>query len=140
MTKTAKTVIFLISMRIQANWIKGQLLLALCLLFFACTGRKDEAPVTPPVTSPLSRNYIGYGVITVSFTHVAAEPSENSPSIGYLRRGTMVHVLRRQPARENGFSSWVFVEGSFRGWLKEDVMIIYSNESQARTASESMTR
>jgi len=111
--------------------------MALC----ACGAKKEEIPVIPPVTSPLSRDYIGYGVITDSFTHITAEPSQDSRDIGYLRRGSLVKIIKRQTIRtDGGFASWVFIEGNQQGWLKEDVMEIYESEDQAKTASESMSK
>jgi hypothetical protein len=102
---------------------------------------RDESPVIPPVTSPLTRDYIGFGIITASFTHITADPSENSQSLGYLRRGTLVKIIRRQVQNTpDGFSSWVLIDGEQQGWLKEEVMDIYNNENQARTASESLIR
>jgi len=117
----------------------------LILLFMAilcsCVQKKDENPVIPPVTSPLSREYIGFGVVTASFTHVLADPAQDSPSLGYLRRGSLVRILRRQ-AVKNGdvFTSWVLTEENQQGWLKEEVLNIYETESQAKTASESMLK
>jgi hypothetical protein len=108
---------------------------------FACSGRKDETPVIPPVTSPLSRDYIGYGVITASFTHITSEPSQDSSSLGYLRRGSLVKIIKRQNVRAGSvFESWVQVDDVQNGWLKEEVMDIYNTESQAKTASESILR
>ncbi|MDR0322863.1 MAG: hypothetical protein LBI12_00280 [Treponema sp.] len=129
-------------MRITAKHILGQLLIILCIsVLCACRIRKEEGPVLPPVTSPLSRNYIGFGVITESFTHITADPAEGSPSIGYLRRGSLVKIVRRQTIKNNsGFVSWVLIDDSHPGWLKEEVMDIYDMESQARTASEAMLK
>ncbi|MCL2210674.1 MAG: hypothetical protein FWB95_01995 [Treponema sp.] len=139
-------------MRILGKYRLGQLskfislfLLALCLLFLSgCSGKKEELPVVPPVTSPLTKDYIGFGVIKNSFTHMSADPIEDSASLGYLRRGSLVKVVRRQIVKtEAGFVSWVLTDGgtaSVQGWLKEEVMDIYSNESQAKTASESLSK
>jgi len=129
-------------MRITVKNSLGQLFLffiiaAMC----SCLAKKEEIPVIPPETSPLSQDYIGYGVITNSFTHITADPSEESPSMGYLRRGSLVRIIRRQSIKTaSGFVSWVLIEDEQYGWLKEEVMDIYSSESQAKTASESMTR
>ena len=112
-------------------------LLALC----ACGVNREETPVNPPITSPLSRDYIGYGVITSSFTHITAEPEQDSPYLGYLRRGSLVKIIKRQTIRTLGsFTSWVLTEGNPPGWLREEVMDIYDSESQAKTASESMSK
>ena len=110
-------------------------------LLFSCGTKKEEIQVIPPVTSPLSGEYIGFGVITESFTHVTADPSQDSASIGYLRRGSRVRIIRRQIIKtQGGFISWVLTDGQQQGWLKEDVMDIYTNENQAITASELLSR
>ncbi|MCL2264418.1 MAG: hypothetical protein FWC22_00115 [Treponema sp.] len=118
--------------------MQGQLLLFIFVfIIFSCTANREEAPVIPPETSPLSRSYIGFGVITDSFTHITADPSENSDSLGYLRRGSLVKIIRRQLHKvADNYVSWVLIEGDQTGWLKEEVMDIYDNESQAKTASE----
>jgi len=129
-------------MRITAKNSFCQLLLFFfTIVLCSCLLKKEESPVIPPETSPLSQDYIGYGVITNSFTHITADPSEDSPSQGYLRRGSLVRIIRRQSVKTgNVFVSWVLIEDSQYGWLKEEVMDIYSSENQAKTASESMTR
>jgi len=129
-------------MMIMFNRLIGQLSLIFCLLILcSCNAGKEETPIIPPLTSPLSRDYIGFGVITASFTHVTAEPADDSVSMGYLRRGSVVRVLRRQAIRTGGsFVSWVLIEGNQQGWLKEEVLDIYESEGQAKTAAESMSR
>jgi len=126
-------------MRITAKYIIGQLFLA--LLICSCSVKKEEASVIPPVTSPFSSEYIGFGVITESFTHVLSDPSEESSSIGYLRRGSLVQILRRQTVKNaDTFTTWILIDGNQHGWLKEEVMDIYKSENQAKTASESMSK
>jgi hypothetical protein len=129
-------------MRITLKHAFGQLLLLICIsALYACTANKEESPVIPPVTSPLSRDYIAFGVIKNSFTHILLDPAADSRSTSYLRRGSLVRILRRQTVRTpSGFVSWVLIEEEEQGWLKEEVMDIYDNESQARTAAESMIR
>jgi len=142
MTKIVKAVIFLINMRLAVKRVFGQLLLLFFIVsLYSCSARKDEVPVIPPLTSPLSGDYIGYGVITDSFTHITSEPSENSPSLGYLRRGSLVRIIKRQTVRTGGaFVSWVQMESEQNGWLKEEVMNIYNSESQAKIASEAVLK
>jgi hypothetical protein len=134
-------------MKIEGKHPYSQVCWAVLALFCmaACDGKKEEAPVIPPLTSPLSRSFIGYGVVNVSYTRVTAEPEEDAPegniSGGYLRRGTVVRILRRQLVKsQDKLESWVLVEGSGIGWLKEALVDIYDSEPQARTASESMGR
>ena len=124
----------------------GQAYGVIFLLFFltACEGKKEETPVIPPLTSPLSRSFIGYGVVNVSYTRVTAQPEDDAAgaaSPGYLRRGSVVRVLQRRLVKnQEKLDPWVFVEGSSTGWLKESQVDIYDSEPQARTASESMGR
>jgi len=113
----------------------------------SCNNRNNDNTVILPATSPLTREYIGFGVITSSFTHLNSEPSEESPSFGYIRRGSLVKIIKRQTVRTpDGFVTWVLTDEitqgntSVSGWLKEEVMDIFTNENQAKTASESMTR
>jgi hypothetical protein len=120
------------------------------VLVSACDRRKEETPVIPPLTSPLSQTFIGFGVVNVSYTRVAAQPeednaagnfAEDSASPGYLRRGSVICILQRRLVKNQGKpESWVLVDGSCTGWLKESLVDIYDTESQARTASESMGR
>ena len=169
MTKNIKKAIILINMRITVKRHFGQLhavnLTVICLFFISaaffavnassCKANREEKPVVPPVTSPLTRDYIGFGVITTSFTHINEDPADDSRSLGYLRRGSLVRIIRRQVIKTHEeYVSWVLTDGKHdaeqqyqdslpyytQGWLKEDVMEIYSNESQAKTASESMVK
>ena len=119
------------------------LILALigALAFVSCNRESREVPIIPPVTPPLSRSVIGYGVISASYTHVAAEPNQSSISLGYLRKGSIVDVLERRLVNHDGKSeAWVFVEASYRGWLREDVIQVYDNAARAHTASETLAQ
>jgi hypothetical protein len=61
--------------------------------------------------------------------------------MGYLRRGSLVRIIRRQSVKTpGGFVSWVLIDEQQYGWLKEEFLNIYISESQAKTASEAMTR
>jgi len=118
------------------------------ILITACDRKKEERPVIPPLTSPLSQSFIGYGVVNVSYTRVSAQPeedhsagnlAEDTSSPGYLRRGSVIRILRRRLVRnQEKPESWVLVSGSCTGWLRESLVDIYDTESQAHTASESM--
>jgi len=128
-------------MRITVKRRLGQLMLLIFITVVCACVKKEETIVIPPLTSPLSMDYIGYGVITESFTHIYSEPQENSSSLGYLRRGSLVNITKRQTIRAgNWFETWVQLEGYENGWLKEEVMVIYESENQAKTASESILK
>jgi hypothetical protein len=111
------------------------------LLGASCTGKKDETPVLPPVTFPLSQPHIGFGVINVSYTGVSSVPGEGGASLGYLRRGTVVQIHERRQIKAGGNTeSWLLVEETYKGWLKETLVEVYENESKAQTASEAMRK
>jgi hypothetical protein len=116
------------------------------LLLTACTGKNDELPLVPPVTHPLMRELVGFGVINVSYTHMLENPAEGSLSRGYLRKGSVVKIIERRPVNKRGNAEmWVLAEGAeprgqSRGWLREQLVNIYDNEFQANTASELLSR
>jgi mannose-6-phosphate isomerase-like protein (cupin superfamily) len=103
----------------------------------ACNMKKGEKLISPPLTFPLSQSYIGYGIINASYTQVNVSTEENSASVGYLRQGSVVRIIERRLVKNEGKTeAWVLVDGTVKGWLKESLIDIYSNESQAVTASE----
>jgi hypothetical protein len=110
-------------------------------LMISCNRAQDEAPLIPPSTLPLSRGSIGYAVATTSYTLVLSEPEPGSVSLGYLRRGSVAEVLERRQTINNGAGeSWVLINGTYHGWIREEGMQIYDNEAQAKTASESLAQ
>jgi hypothetical protein len=125
----------------------SRVFLGVLVVFFSlgsCRGRNGEIPVLPPATPPLSRPVIGYGVVNVSYTHLAERPGGGGLSLGYFRRGSLIQILERRAAGENA-ETWVLAEGPApqgrqRGWLRERAVDIYDNEFQANTAAESMTQ
>ena len=132
--------------RFAVNQIVFLLFMLLFFSFFSgCRRSAEELPVLPPATHPLSRDYIGYGVVNVSFTHLLNEPGSGGTSLTYLRRGTVLRIIERRTllTLENS-ELWVLAEGnsgadnSSRGWLREAALDIFDSESRAKTASEAM--
>jgi len=129
-------------MKIGIKYTIGQVLLGayICLSLGACGLKKEEKPISPPITFPLSQSYIGYGVINVSYTRVSANIEESGSSAGYLRQGSVVRIIERRMVKNEGKTeTWVLVDGTAKGWLRESLMNIYGNESQAILASKSMS-
>ena len=118
----------------------GQVFLGafICLFLNACDLKKEEKPINPPPTFPLSQSYIvGYGVVNVSYTRVNVNTDESGQSAGYLRQGSVVRIIERRLVKNEGKTeAWVLVEGTAKGWLKEPLLDIYGNENQAVTASK----
>jgi len=128
-------------MKIRIKYILRQVCFAafICLSLIACNLKKEEIVVSPPLTFPLSQSYIGYGVVNVSYTRVSASIEESGSSSGYLRQGSVVRIIERRLVKNEGKTeAWVLVEGTAKGWIKESLIDIYSNESQAVTAAKSM--
>ena len=121
-------------------------LICFALLFSGCRRSLQNLPVTPPATHPLTRQYIGYGVVNVSFTHLLSEPALGAASEGHLRRGTVLRIIeRRQVISPGNTQVWVFAEENYqpdfspsRGWLPETVVDIFDREARAITASRVM--
>jgi hypothetical protein len=67
------------------------------------------------------------------------------PSLGYLRRGSVVDILERRLVRNAGNAeSWVLVKEEstqkIQGWIPASVVDVYDTKGRAKTASESMSR
>jgi hypothetical protein len=80
-------------------------------------------------------------VISSSYTHVQNDPAPESVSLGYLRRGAVVEILERKIISVRGTAeSWIRVNSAYKGWIKEDGVLFYGSNAQAKTASESLSR
>jgi hypothetical protein len=125
-------------MRVGAYPRLGQALIFIpILLLGSCRRSPEELFLVPPTTPPLSRSVIGYGVIGNSYTQVLDDPSPESVSLGYLRRGAVVEILERRMVNSRGnVEPWISVHNVYRGWIKEEGVQIYVDEAQAITASE----
>ena len=106
------------------------------MLIFVFLGCAPKREIDPPVTPPLSRSVLGYGVVTASYTRVYNEPSSDGVSLGYVREKTILAVLERRLVKTGETQQyWVLTEGNHRGWLPESVIKLYDNESKAQTAA-----
>jgi hypothetical protein len=118
------------------------LLFAACLPALSassCKRNSFEDEIVLPLTRPLSRYVIGYGVVNANYTHILDERGDNGKSVGFLRRGSVVEILERRPVvNGNKAEVWVLASGSHKGWLKENDIRIYPSKDQALTASESI--
>ena len=111
------------------------------LLAAACAKNALDKDIVPPITAPLYRNVIGYGVVNTNYTHVLDRIGTEGASLGFLRKGSIVEVLERRPiVHEDTTETWVLAGGSFRGWLREDELKIYETEAMAKTAAASLPK
>jgi hypothetical protein len=123
------------------------LVFLVCLVSFSCDRSADEIPLEPPPTHPLVRDFIGFGVVNTSFTHISDKPGAEGISQGYLRKGSLVKIVeRRSVNNQENVAFWVYIDGSYQsgselvsnGWLRESALDIYDSEAKALTASEIM--
>jgi hypothetical protein len=125
-------------------------ILFLCI-FASCRENREEIVLDLPMTPPLSRKNIGYGVINASFALIMEEPGQKNQASSYGRRGSIVEIQeRRFVTIENRTESWVLVAGTnqneedeneasrIQGWILEPNIDIYDKLSQARTAAKVM--
>ena len=133
----------------------SRFILIISLVLFSsvsgCNRQTEELPVLPVTTHPLIREYVGYGVVNVSFTHLLTEPGPTGTSRGYLRRGTVVRIIERRQVNIRGNPElWVHAEGNYegipgagnsvQGWLHVETVDVFDNESRARTASKTINQ
>jgi hypothetical protein len=119
----------------------------LAVLLISCARGQEEIPLEPPPTDPLARDFIAYGVVNTSFTHVGDTAGPDGISLGYLRKGSLVKIIERRSLTGQGNAElWVLIEADYQGanekiqgWLRESAIEVYDNESRALTASETMT-
>ncbi|MDR0663429.1 MAG: hypothetical protein LBF80_05050 [Spirochaetaceae bacterium] len=103
-----------------------------------CKRTSPEDEIILPVTPPLSRSVIGYGVINANYTRVMDKLGDEGNSIGFLRKGSIVEILERRPVvMDEKAETWILASGSYTGWLRENELRIYSSKAQALTASQS---
>ena len=118
------------------------ILFAACILALSASNCKRysfEDEIVLPLTRPLSRYVIGYGVVNVNYTHILDKQGDSGKSIGFLRRGAIVEILERRPVvRGDKAEIWVLASGSYKGWLNETELRVYPSKVQAQTASESI--
>jgi hypothetical protein len=152
MTKEKKTSIFFNTMKLESGRQYRQVLLILLLCILAsCRGKEEEILPDLPMTPPLSRKNIGYGVINVSFALIMEDSGQKNQASSYGRRGSIVEIQeRRFITIENRTESWVLVAGTnqnqedenetsrIQGWILETNIDIYDKLSQARTAAKAM--
>ena len=98
-----------------------------------CAPKKE---IEPPVTPPLSRSVLGYGVVTASYTRVFNEPNNNGVSLGFVREKAILTVLERRLIKEGDtLQYWFLTEGNYRGWIPESVIKLYETKGKAQTAA-----
>ena len=117
-------------------------ILLLTFFLFSCVRNTEEIPLIPPATNPMAREFIGYGVVNVSFLHVLDEPLNEGASLGYLRRRAPVRIMERRSIRNHGnVETWVKIdaESNIQGWIIESSINVYDNEVQAHTAAQNMS-
>jgi len=106
--------------------------------------------VTPPLTWPLDRSRIGYGVVNTNYTHLLDAPFSGASTLGFLRQGAVVEVLERRRVRAEAaaagtgaaaWETWALVRGTGQqntaeGWLPEAAMRLYDRLERAENVAK----
>jgi hypothetical protein len=126
-----------------------RILVAVLVLAASCKDKANDYTIEPPETPLFVKDGVGYGVVTVSFAHILAEPPPAPPEpAGLIRKGGVVLVIaRRNIWVEAGVGRlWALVEiqnkelGSVLGWLPGESFEFYESLPKAETASARMWR
>jgi hypothetical protein len=112
------------------------------MVISACNRNRNEYDIELPLTPPLTRSAIGYGVISASYIHILETRGEGGASLGILRKGTIVKILERRPLVKGGIrETWLLASvpnalgENYSGWLRENELRIYESLAQAQTAA-----
>jgi hypothetical protein len=125
------------------------LLMPLLALSLLCSCEKSpKIDIVPPADRPLSREVIGYGVVTLSYIHLLDEPDSGGISLVFLRKGTIVKILEHRSVPKGEMPEfWVRAqaldtEGANKaaGWARAEAFQVYDNEEKARTVVEALHR
>jgi hypothetical protein len=139
---------YVVLIRYYRHFLCAMIALLFFPVLFSCRRSTETQLVVPPESPILRREYIGFGVINISFSHLLSEYGNNGISQGYIRRGTVVRIIERVRLNKGENSeSWVFVESNYsgpgfisKGWIQEPYMDTFENETQAITASKAMVQ
>jgi hypothetical protein len=113
----------------------------------SCSRNRNDSEIVLPVTPPLTRQAIGYGVINSSYIHILESRGEGNVSLGILRKGTIVKIIERRPLVIKGGTRemWLLASApesqgenfaeNVSGWMPEHDLRIYESLSQAETAA-----
>lgn len=106
------------------------------LLIGSCSG-KAPLGVTLDET-PVISGGLGWGVVSLSYVRLMLEPSSSADDSGTARRGEIGKISARSrvfSGRDSGV--WYRVEiGDSVGWLREESILVYRSEAEARKAAE----
>ncbi|MDR3324892.1 MAG: hypothetical protein LBS82_02730 [Spirochaetaceae bacterium] len=118
------------------------LLILIAATLTTCGQGNPEKAIIPPATPPLSRHIIGYGVVSINYTHVFDKRGNDGAALGILRKGAIVEVLERRPLIVDGKAEkWVLAtNGAYAGWLNENRIRIYDTRPRAQTAAGALSQ
>ncbi len=114
-------------------------MLVIAALFGAACSRMDSSLRLQP--NPVLTGGLGYGVVRDSYVRLKAGPSDSTPDVDHLRRGSVYLLSEREfgtgddqakTPRELWYS--VEAEGS-KGWVRDDELDRYSSRAQAERAA-----
>jgi len=114
---------------------KSVLLLAVVLMLSSCS-QGDPVHITLEQT-PVISGGLGWGVVSLAYVRIMAEPSLKSTDSGAIRRGEVARITARSRSydvRDSGV--WYKLEVDERtGWVHESALTVYRSHAEADRAA-----
>lgn len=113
------------------------LMIAVIALLSSCS-QKDPVRISLEQT-PVISNGLGWGLVSLAYVRIMAEPSFGAADSGAIRRGEVARITARSKsydARDGGV--WYKLELDARsGWVHESAMNVYRSRAEADRAAGS---
>ena len=112
------------------------MLLLLSLVSASCGNRDLRVELEP---TPVVSGGLGWGVVTLSYARLKAEPSFSAQDGGYARRGELLELLSRSLSFEDPDRGiWYRVKaGGEPAWLHQSALEVHASRSRAENAAGS---
>jgi hypothetical protein len=115
--------------------VKTTLLLAAIALLSSCP-QKNPVRINLEQT-PVISSGLGWGLVSLAYVRIMAEPSLESTDSGAIRRGELARITARSrsyDARDSGV--WYKLEVDERaGWVHESALTVYRSRAEADRAA-----
>lgn len=122
---------------IRARKKTGRTIALLCLVLFvgACRAKPLELTLDP---TPLLTDGLGWGVVSLAYSRLKAEPDPDAADSAYVRKGEVLELLSRTRSFVGpGRGVWYKVRaGETTAWLHESALRVFDSKSQADRAAD----
>jgi hypothetical protein len=115
------------------------------LMLISCAPQTQETPIDLPLTYPLSRVNLGYGLVIENYTRLLEKPDDKSGQTGLLRQGDIVILLERRiikPGVAKTREYWDLCrdQDGKEGWLPQNALHFFERKEMAETAKQELSK